>query len=106
MKTFLTICIVLMLGTARGQTWINSSAYVVQIRTEKLKLDQFGKVELKFVECLVDGKTKLMLFDAECPIEVGMTLPLYEGHDVPKHIVLAGRKWYDYMQKYLNRVKS
>lgn len=105
MKTFLTICIVLMLGTARGQTWVNSSAYIVQIRIENLKLDQFGKVKLKFTECLVEGKTRLMLFEAECPIEPGMEVALFESHDLPTHIVINGRKYYDYMAKYLKRVK-
>lgn len=76
---------------------------VIQVRTEKVNLAQFGGQLMKFTEAQVDGKVMLLLLPGDCPVSVGTKFKVVEGHGVPRHIVINDIKHYDYMHKYLNR---
>lgn len=76
---------------------------ILQVRTERVALRGFGRVEVQFCEAKVGEHVQLLLLDAECPIEPGDCFFLVEAHDVPRYITFRGRRWFDYMQKFLNR---
>lgn len=102
MKTFLTIAFALAIFSAKAQT---ISGTIVQCREMTTTLAELGSQKLLFCEATVNGKTTLLLLSAESNAKAGQTFTVHEAHDVPKYIVLNGRKYYDYLQKYLNQVK-
>lgn len=103
MKTLLTIAFALMLFGARAQ---NNSGTIVQCREMKTTLPELGEQKLLFCEATVNGKVELLLLSDQSNAKPGQTFTLHEAHDVPKYIVLDGKKYYCYLSKYLQKAKS
>ena len=106
MKTILFF-LALFLATARpasAQTVVKTGT-VAQVRLDKVNIPGYGRHAMYFVETVVEGKTQLLLLDAECPVRAGAKIKLVEGHDVPRYVLLdgSGRRWYCFMRRYLNR---
>lgn len=103
MKTFLTIAFALMLFGARAQS---GSGIIVQCREMSTTLAELGSQKLLFCEATVNGEVTLLLLSAESNAKPGQTFTLHQAHDVPKYIVLNGTRFYCYLSKYLQKVKS
>lgn len=106
MKAIILIIFALALGTAHplpGQS-TTAKGRVVQVSTQFVDLRELGKQRMWFVEANVAGKIHLMLLPLDCAIEPGDDITVVEGHGVPKHIFLKGCKYFDYMDKYLQKI--
>lgn len=103
MKTFLSIAFALMLFGAKAQSL---SGTIVQCREMKTTLPELGVQKLLFCEATVNGKVELLLLSDQSNAKPGQTFTLHEAHDVPKYIVLDGKKYYCYLSKYLQKAKS
>ena len=106
MKTILFF-LALFLATARpayAQAVVKTGT-VAQVRLDKVTIPGYGRHAMYFVEAVVEGKSQLLLLDAECPVRAGAKIRLVEGHDVPRYVLVdgSGRRWYCFMQRYLNR---
>lgn len=103
MKLFLTVAFALMLFGARAQS---TSGIIVQCREMTAKLPELGEQKLLFCEASVNGEVILLLLSSESNAKPGQTFTLHQAHDVPKYIVLGGKRYYCYLSKYLQKVKS
>lgn len=103
MKLFLTVAFALMLFGARAQS---NSGTIVQCREMKTTLPELGEQKLLFCEASVNGEVTLLLLSSESNAKPGQTFTLHQAHDVPKYIVLDGKRYYCYLSKYLQKAKS
>lgn len=103
MKLFLTVAFALMLFGARAQSNFGT---IVQCREMKTTLPELGEQKLLFCEASVSGEVTLLLLSSESNAKPGQTFTLHEAHDVPKYIVLAGKRYYCYLSKYLQKAKG
>lgn len=106
MKTILFF-LALFLATARPASAqaVVKTGTVAQVRLDKVTIPDYGRHSMYFIEAVVEGKTQLLLLDAECPVRAGAKIRLVEGHDVPRYVLLdgSGRRWYCFMRRYLNK---
>ena len=103
MKTFLTVLFAFSLLSAKAQS---KSGVIVQCREMTTTLAELGNQKLLFCETIVEGEVTLLLLSAESNAKPGQTFTLHQSHDVPKYIVLNGTRFYCYLSKYLQKVKS
>lgn len=89
---------------AKNQAVVKTGT-VAQVRLDKVTIPGYGRYAMYFVETVVEGKTQLLLLDAECPVRAGAKIRLVEGHDVPRYVLVDGSatRWYCFMQRYLNK---
>ena len=103
MKLFLTVAFALMLFGSRAQS---TSGTIVQCREMKTTLPELGEQKLLFCEASVNGEVILLLLSSESNAKPGQIFTLHQAHDVPKYIVLNGKRYYCYLSKYLQKAKS